>query len=95
MSGRNSSAISHEHQQIPSSAEEKTLVLWISRIPRAGFPALPALAIEMAEETWRSQATQLDTGRITRVEWTTMYYPGARKGPYVFEYPPRLACHWP
>ncbi|KXL49229.1 MAG: hypothetical protein FE78DRAFT_140438, partial [Acidomyces sp. 'richmondensis'] len=32
MSGRTSRAISHKHEQILSSAEESTLVRWLSRL---------------------------------------------------------------
>jgi hypothetical protein len=53
MSGRNSRARSHEYRQILSSTEEKTLVRWLTRLTSAGFPASPALAIEMAEEIRR------------------------------------------
>jgi hypothetical protein len=40
----------HENQQILSVAEEKTLVRWITRLTTTGFPASPALVVEMAEE---------------------------------------------
>ena len=50
MSGRTSRSNAHEYRQILSNAEERTLVRWITHLTRAGFPAPPALAIQMAEE---------------------------------------------
>jgi hypothetical protein len=55
MSGRKSRATAHETEQVLSAAEEKTLSRWITRLTRTGFPASPALAIEMAEEIWRGR----------------------------------------
>jgi hypothetical protein len=45
----------HESQQILSYAEELTLIQWISRLTRTGFPALPALVIAMTEEIHRGR----------------------------------------
>jgi len=45
MSGRNSRATAHESEQLLSNVEEKTLVRWITRLTRTGFPAYPALAL--------------------------------------------------
>ena len=53
MSGRNSRATAHKSEQLLSNAEEKTLVRWITRLTRTGFPASPALALQMAEEIRR------------------------------------------
>jgi len=39
MTGHNSRAVSYQHEQILSSAEEKTLSRWITRLTRTGFPA--------------------------------------------------------
>jgi hypothetical protein len=50
MSGQSSRAQAHEHCQILSKAEERTLVQWITCLIIAGFPASPALVIQMAEE---------------------------------------------
>jgi hypothetical protein len=55
MFGRKSRTIAHEAEQILSPAEEKTLARWITRLTRTGFPASPALAIEMAEEIRRGR----------------------------------------
>jgi hypothetical protein len=55
MSGRKSRATAHETQQVLSAAEEKTLSRWVTRLTRTGFPASPALAIEMAEEIRRGR----------------------------------------
>ena len=50
LSGRTSRSHAHEHMQILSKAEERTLVRWITHLTRAGFPAPPALAMQMADE---------------------------------------------
>ncbi|KAM0711415.1 hypothetical protein Q7P35_002155 [Cladosporium inversicolor] len=50
LTGRTSRSQAHESEQILSHAEEKTLVRWLTRLTNTGFPASPALAIEMAEE---------------------------------------------
>ena len=50
-----SRSYAHESQQILSNAEESTLVQWISRLTRTGFPASPALVVEMAEEVRRGR----------------------------------------
>ncbi|KAM0706169.1 hypothetical protein Q7P35_006718 [Cladosporium inversicolor] len=50
LAGRTSRSQAHESEQILSHAEEKTLVRWLTRLTSTGFPASPALAIEMAEE---------------------------------------------
>ncbi|PPJ59567.1 hypothetical protein CBER1_11687 [Cercospora berteroae] len=55
MSGRTSRAQGHEHEQILSSAEEKTLVRWLSRLTCAEFPASPALTIQIAEKVRQSR----------------------------------------
>jgi hypothetical protein len=55
MSGRKPRTEAHEAEQILSNAEEKTLARWITRLTRTGFPASPALAIEMAEEIRRGR----------------------------------------
>lgn len=55
MSGRKSRTEAHEAEQILSNAEEKILARWITRLTRTGFPASPALAIEMAEEIPRGR----------------------------------------
>lgn len=55
MSGRNSRAVAHETEQLLSTAEESTLSRWITRLTRTGFPASPALVMEMAEEIRRGR----------------------------------------
>ena len=40
----------HESAQILSNAEENTLTRWILRLCRTGFPASPALVVEIAKE---------------------------------------------
>jgi hypothetical protein len=40
----------HESGQTLSHAEEKTLVRWLLRLTDTGFPASPALAVEIAKE---------------------------------------------
>ena len=55
IAGRASRSHAHETSQILSNAEEMTLVRWISRLCRTGFPASPALVVEMAEEVRQSR----------------------------------------
>jgi hypothetical protein len=55
MSGRNSRATAHEAEQLLSPAEENTLSRWVTRLTRTGFPASPALVMEMAEEIRRGR----------------------------------------
>jgi hypothetical protein len=50
MTKRPSRPTSHEYRQILSNAEERTLVRWLTRLTTTGFPASPALAVQMAEE---------------------------------------------
>ena len=47
--GRTSRSYAHEHMQILSNAEGKTLVRWLTRLTSTGFLASPALAIEIAD----------------------------------------------
>jgi len=54
-SGRKSRSSAHEIEQILSAAEEKTLSRWVTRLTRGGFPATPALVVEMAEEIRRGR----------------------------------------
>ncbi len=56
--GRNPRSYGHESQQNLSSAEEDTLVRWITRLTRTGYPATLHLVKEMAEEV-RSGPTAL------------------------------------
>jgi hypothetical protein len=55
IAGRKSRPQAHEPAQILSNAEEGTLVRWITRLTKTGFPASPALVVEMAEEICRSR----------------------------------------
>jgi hypothetical protein len=55
VSGRLSRSHAHENRQILSSAEEKTLARWITRLTNTGFPASPALGVQMAEEICRNR----------------------------------------
>ena len=60
--GIQSRSMANEHNQSLSSAEERTLVKWISHLTRAGYPIAPSLAYDMAEKI-RSQRYQLSTRR--------------------------------
>ena len=55
IAGRTSRAQAHESVQILSHAEEKTLVRWLTRLTSTGFPASPALVMQMAEEIRRGR----------------------------------------
>ena len=55
ISGHTSRSCAHEQWQILSLPEERTLVRWLSRLTSTGFPASPALAVQMAEEIRRSR----------------------------------------
>ena len=55
LSGRLSRFTSHEAMQILSKPEERTLVRWISQLTKTGFPASPALVVQMAEEIRHSR----------------------------------------
>lgn len=55
ISGRTSRSCAHEHRQILSNAEEKTLVRWITRLTSTGYPVPPALGVQMAEEIRRNR----------------------------------------
>lgn len=50
LSGQTSRSHVPESMQILSNPEEKTLVRWITYLTSTGFPASPALAIQMAED---------------------------------------------
>lgn len=50
LSGRTSRSNAMENRQNLSSAEEETLLRWITRLTCTGYPASPALVLEMAEE---------------------------------------------
>ncbi|GAB7336127.1 hypothetical protein MBLNU13_g08914t1 [Cladosporium sp. NU13] len=65
MSGRTSRSTAHESEQVLSPAEEKTLARWITRLTRTGFPASPALALEMAEEIRRGRVQLSKAGTST------------------------------
>ena len=58
IAGTTSRRNAHESKQLLSSAEEKTLMRWITHLTRTGYPISPALALEMAE-TIRRQRFQL------------------------------------
>jgi hypothetical protein len=77
MSGRKSRTEAHEAEQILSNAEEKTLARWITRLTRTGFPASPALAIEMAEEIRRGRVqlskASAPTPRPIGQKWLTRF----------------------
>ena len=55
LAGITSRSHAHASAQILLNAEENTLVRWISRLCRTGFPAAPALVVKMAEEIRRSR----------------------------------------
>ena len=55
LSGQTSRSHAHESMQILSNPEETTLVRWITYLTSTGFPASPALAIQMAEEIRNNQ----------------------------------------
>jgi Tc5 transposase DNA-binding domain len=65
MMGRNSRTIARESQQTLTNAEETTLVRWITRLTRTGFPASPKLVMEMAEEV-RTERVQLTRSRSSK-----------------------------
>jgi hypothetical protein len=48
--GRKSSSGMHENQQSLTSTEEPTLVKWVSRLSKCGFPMSLPLTLELAEE---------------------------------------------
>jgi len=50
LSGRPSRRTGHQHRQILSPTEERTLVRWITHVTNGGFLVSPAFAVEMAEE---------------------------------------------
>ena len=50
IAGRLSRPTSHEHRQILSNAEERKLVRCITQLTNTGFPASPALVVQMADE---------------------------------------------
>ena len=50
LSGRVSRSTAHASQQILSTAEEESLVKWISRLSKAGCPIIPPLTHSLAEE---------------------------------------------
>jgi membrane-bound lytic murein transglycosylase MltF len=47
---RKSRKSAHENQQLLTSTEESTLVKWVSRLSKAGFPISLPLTLELAEE---------------------------------------------
>jgi hypothetical protein len=47
--GRKSSSGMHENQQSLTSTEESTLVKWVSRLSKGGFPMSLPLTLELAE----------------------------------------------
>jgi len=55
MATRTSRSNANESRQILSNPEERTLVRWITHLTSTGFPASPALAIQMAEEIRRNR----------------------------------------
>jgi hypothetical protein len=62
LKGTSSRSMAHEYRQALSTAEERTLLKWISHLTRAGYPIAPSLAYDMAENI-RSQRYQLSTRR--------------------------------
>lgn len=54
-SGQLSRSAAHEHRQILSKPEERTLVRWITQLTSTGFPASPALVLKLAEEIRRGR----------------------------------------
>ena len=50
LAGRVSRSTAHKMQYILTKPEERTLVQWITHLTNTGFPALPSLVVEMAEE---------------------------------------------
>lgn len=55
ISGRLSRSHAHEHRQILSSAEEKTLIRWITQLTNTDFLISSALGVQMAEEVRRNR----------------------------------------
>ena len=64
LQGTSSRSMAHEYRQALSTAEERTLVKWISHLTRAGYPIAPSLAYDMAENI-RSQRYQLSATRYS------------------------------
>ena len=60
LQGTKSRSMANEHNQSLSTAEERTLLKWISHLTRAGYPIAPSLAHDMAENI-RSQRFQLSS----------------------------------
>lgn len=59
LSGRVSYATAHEQEQYLSTAEEKTLVRWISKLSNLGCPIPPSLARNLAFEIRSNRYTLL------------------------------------
>lgn len=57
LKGHVSRSTAHENMQNLSPAEEETLVRWIARLTRTGYPISPSLTLKMAEEVRRSRVT--------------------------------------
>jgi hypothetical protein len=55
LADRISRSHAHEHMQVLSNAEEKTLARWITHLTITGSPASPSLAIAIAEEICRNR----------------------------------------
>lgn len=76
--GRNSRSTAHEKMQNLSPAEEDTLVQWITRLTRTGYPISPALTLEMAEEIRQSRVALSTTplGYVTHISrrWLSRFY---------------------
>ena len=64
INGVKSRVSSHESSQVLSEAEERSLVWWLTRLTRTGFPASPQLAIQMAEYI-REQRVQLSCSPVS------------------------------
>ena len=73
MSGRKSRTEAHEAEQILSNAEEKTLARWITRLTRTGFPASPALAIEIRRGRVQLSKASAPTPRPIGQKWLTRF----------------------
>ncbi|KXL49515.1 MAG: hypothetical protein FE78DRAFT_86074, partial [Acidomyces sp. 'richmondensis'] len=50
LSGRPSRRTGHQHRQILSPTEDRTLVRWITHVTNSSFLVSPAFAVEIAEE---------------------------------------------
>lgn len=71
LTSHTSRAHAMESRQNLSSTREETLVRWITRLTRIGFPASPTLVLEMAEEIRRTRVS-LSSASPSMPSYTTL-----------------------